>query len=125
MSTRHHLSDYDRGQAVGQLEAGQSITTVAAAIGVSKSVISLLKKATEGGNALRKYVCVGGRGRNITPLEDRYVSPRGKKNRYFTPCQKAANLATTTGTHVSTRIASRQLNQVDLYTRKPVRCIPL
>ncbi|GFY28584.1 hypothetical protein TNCV_4150151 [Trichonephila clavipes] len=39
MSTRHHLSDYDRRQAVGRLEADQSVTTVAAAMGVSKSVI--------------------------------------------------------------------------------------
>ncbi|GFT24466.1 hypothetical protein TNCV_3252841 [Trichonephila clavipes] len=40
MSARHHLSDYDRGR----LEAGQSVTTAAAALDVSKSVISRLKK---------------------------------------------------------------------------------
>ncbi|KAF8787337.1 NFU1 iron-sulfur cluster scaffold like protein [Argiope bruennichi] len=55
MSARHHLSAYDLGRAVGQLEAGQSVTTVAATMGVSKSVISRLKKATEGGNALQKH----------------------------------------------------------------------
>ncbi|KAF8785987.1 hypothetical protein HNY73_011467 [Argiope bruennichi] len=72
MSVRYHLSAYDRGRAVGRLEAGQSVTTVAAAMGLSKSVISRLKKAAEGGNALKKHAV--GRGGNTTPLEDRYVS---------------------------------------------------
>lgn len=123
MSARHHLSAYDRGRAVGRLEAGQSVTTVAAAMGVSKSVISRLKKAAEGGNALRKHA--GGRGRNTTPSEDRYVALVAKRHRNFTPRQIAANLATATGTHVSARTISRRLNQVGLYARKPVRCIPL
>ncbi|GFW30041.1 hypothetical protein TNCV_1593591 [Trichonephila clavipes] len=72
MSERHRLRDYDRERAVRRLEIVQSVTTVASAMGVSKSVISRLKKATEGGNALRKHA--GGRGRNITPLEDHYVA---------------------------------------------------
>ncbi|GFX05799.1 hypothetical protein TNCV_5089891 [Trichonephila clavipes] len=55
MSERHHLSNYDRGRVVERLEAGQSITTVAAAMGESKSVISRLKKAAEGINVLRNY----------------------------------------------------------------------
>ncbi|GFX37955.1 hypothetical protein TNCV_3835561 [Trichonephila clavipes] len=52
LSARHHLRDSDCGRAVGRLKAGQSITTVAAAVVVSKSIISRLKKASEGGNAL-------------------------------------------------------------------------
>ncbi|GFV43630.1 hypothetical protein TNCV_2679311 [Trichonephila clavipes] len=52
MSARHHLCDYDRGREVGRLEADRSVTTVAAALGVSKRVIPLLKKVTEGGNTL-------------------------------------------------------------------------
>ncbi|GFW27055.1 hypothetical protein TNCV_92811 [Trichonephila clavipes] len=83
MSARHHLSDYDRGRAVGRLEADQSVTTVAAAMGISKSVVSLLKKAAEGGNTFEKHA--GGRGRNNTPLEDRYVALAAKRNRNFTP----------------------------------------
>ncbi|GFV26578.1 hypothetical protein TNCV_2102431 [Trichonephila clavipes] len=54
---------------------------------VSKSVISRLKKAAEGGKTLRKHA--EGRGRNIIPLEDRYVAPVVKKNRNFTPVQIA------------------------------------
>lgn len=123
MSARHHLSDYDRGRAVGRLEAGQSVTTVATAMEVSKSVISRLNKAAEGGNALRKHA--GGRGRNTTPQEDRFVSLVAKRNRNATPSQIAADLAAATGTHVSARTISRRLNAVGLYARKPVRCITL
>ncbi|KAF8771589.1 hypothetical protein HNY73_018989 [Argiope bruennichi] len=77
MLARHHLSTYDRGRAVGRLEAGQSVTTVVSSMGVSKSVISGLKKAAEGGNALQKHA--GGRGRNTTSLEDRYVTLVAKR----------------------------------------------
>ncbi|KAF8790972.1 hypothetical protein HNY73_005911 [Argiope bruennichi] len=52
---------YDYGN--GRLEAGQSVTTVAVAMGVSKSVISRLKKAAEGGNALQKHA--GGRDESV------------------------------------------------------------
>ncbi|GFV37236.1 hypothetical protein TNCV_2278101 [Trichonephila clavipes] len=37
----------------------------------------------------------------------------------------AANLETATGTHAAARTISRRLNQVGLYARKPVRCIPV
>lgn len=89
MSVRHHLSAYDRGRAVGRLEAGQSVTQVATAMGVSKSVISRLKKAAEGGNALRKHA--GGRGKSTTSQEDRYISLIAKRNRHLTPGQIASD----------------------------------
>ncbi|GFV70369.1 hypothetical protein TNCV_4797881 [Trichonephila clavipes] len=82
MSARHHLSDYDRRRAVGRLEIGRSVPTVAAANGVSNSIISVLKKATDGGNASQKHA--GGHSRNTTPLEDRYVALVAKRNRNLT-----------------------------------------
>ena len=42
-----------------------------------------------------------------------------------TPSQMSADLAIPTGTHISSRIIPLPLNQVGLYERKPVRCIPL
>ncbi|KAF8791716.1 hypothetical protein HNY73_003408 [Argiope bruennichi] len=93
MSAKHHLSAYDRRRAVGRLEAGQSVTTVAAA----KGVISRLKKWKCFVKACR------GRGMNITSLEDRYIALVAKKYRNLTPGRIAANLATATGTHVSAR----------------------
>ncbi|GFX12218.1 hypothetical protein TNCV_1103361 [Trichonephila clavipes] len=70
-------------------------TTVAATMDVSKSVISRLNKAVEGGNALRKHT--GSRDRNTTSLDDRYVALVTKRN--FTPEEIAASLATATNTH--------------------------
>ncbi|GFU07991.1 hypothetical protein TNCV_1527411 [Trichonephila clavipes] len=92
-------------------------------MGVSKSVISRLKKATGGRNALSKNA--EGRGRNTTPLKDCYVALLAKRNRNSTPSQIAANLATATSMHVSTRTFSQRLNQVGLYAWKHVCCIPL
>lgn len=51
----HYLSTNDRGRALGQLEACQSITTAATVMGVSKCVISWLKKVAERGNAVQKH----------------------------------------------------------------------
>ncbi|GFW35640.1 hypothetical protein TNCV_4434911 [Trichonephila clavipes] len=48
MSASHHFSNYNRGRKVGRLEAGQSVTTVTATMGVSKSVNSRLRKVAEG-----------------------------------------------------------------------------
>ncbi|GFU99927.1 hypothetical protein TNCV_1257761 [Trichonephila clavipes] len=100
--------EFDRRRSVGRLEAGQSVISVAAAMGVSKSVIWLLEKATEGANALQKHA--EGRGRNTTPLEDHYVALVTKKNRSFSPSQIAANLVTAIGIHVSAKAISRRLN---------------
>ncbi|GFX09368.1 hypothetical protein TNCV_1887811 [Trichonephila clavipes] len=103
-ATKLHLKDYDRGRAVGRLEAGQNITIIAAAMSVSKSVISKLKKVAEGGNTLQKHA--GRCSRNNTPLEEHYVSLVTKRDRNFTPGQVAANLITVTGTNVSARTIS-------------------
>ncbi|GFV32138.1 hypothetical protein TNCV_1674271 [Trichonephila clavipes] len=64
-------------------------------MGSAKSVISRLKKTTEGGNVLKKHA--GGCIRNTTHLEDRYVVLGAKRNRNFLPSQIAANIATATG----------------------------
>lgn len=76
MSARHYLSAYNCRRSVGRLEAEQSVALVDTVTGVSESVISQLKKAVEGGNAIQKHD--GGRGRNTLPQENRYVS-RGQK----------------------------------------------
>ncbi|GFV35771.1 hypothetical protein TNCV_913611 [Trichonephila clavipes] len=82
MSARHHLNDCDHGRAVGRLEAGQSVTTIAVAMGVSKSVTSRLKTFKVKVEWL--WGCLpGSRGRSTTSLEDCYIAPRGKKEQKF------------------------------------------
>ncbi|KAF8790128.1 hypothetical protein HNY73_005197 [Argiope bruennichi] len=44
MSARYHLSAYDRGRAVGRLEAGQSVATVAAVMGVSECHLAIKER---------------------------------------------------------------------------------
>ncbi|GFV36117.1 hypothetical protein TNCV_4964651 [Trichonephila clavipes] len=83
-NTLQNVSEVDllanRERAVGRLEKGQSVSTVAAALGVSQSVISRLKEVAEGGNTLRNDA--EDQGRNTTPLED--VTLMAKRNRNFT-----------------------------------------
>ncbi|GFT71196.1 hypothetical protein TNCV_3001991 [Trichonephila clavipes] len=113
MSARYYMSDCDHGRAVGRLEAGQTVITVVAAMGVLKSVILRLKKTPDGGYSLRKHA--RGRGRNTTPLEDRYVALVAKRSRNFPPGEIGANLASAISMHGSARTISRRLNQVCVY----------
>ncbi|GFX97661.1 hypothetical protein TNCV_3065491 [Trichonephila clavipes] len=79
-------------------------------MGVSKSVISQLKKVAEGENALRNHTDC--QGRYTTPLKDLYVALVAKRNRNFTPDRTAANLATAASTHVSARAISQSFSKV-------------
>lgn len=55
MSARLHLSAFDHVQAIGWLKTGQSVTTVATIMWVSRSFI---KKAAEGENDMQMlYIC--------------------------------------------------------------------
>lgn len=49
----------------------------------------------------------GGRDRNTTPQEDRFVCLGAKRNRNGTPSHIAADLAAAAGTHVFARTISR------------------
>ncbi|GFW23215.1 hypothetical protein TNCV_3803151 [Trichonephila clavipes] len=51
---------------------------------------AIIMKTAKGGNVLRKHA--GSRGRNTTPLEDRYVALVAKRNSNFTPGWKAGKL---------------------------------
>ena len=93
---------YDYGRVIGWLVAGLSVTTIATAIGVSKSVISLVKKNADGGNAMQKHA--DGCRRIITSPENQCVSLVAKRNRNATPRQIAADIAIATGMHVSARV---------------------
>lgn len=55
MSVRLYLRSYNRDPVDGRFEAGRSFIQVATAIGVTKSMVSQLKKAAEIGSAARKH----------------------------------------------------------------------
>lgn len=97
LSARHHLGVHDRGRAVECLQSRQSVTTVTTAIGVTKSIISGLKKDVEGRNALQNHT--GSRERTTMPKEHRFVFLVAKRDKSFTPTLIAADL-TTISVHV-------------------------
>ena len=90
---------------------------------MTKNVISVLKKITEDGNAIWKHTNVY--GRITTPKEDSYISLVAKRNRNATSSQIAAENVIAIVAHVSARTILWRLDQVGLYTRKSVRCMPL
>lgn len=120
MSVRHHFSPFDRGRAIEWFEIGKSITYAVRVMGVSKSVISRIKKSAGVGNAMGKHV--GGRGSNTTPQKDRYVSLVAKRN--CSVCKVCSYLARSQIHSSSEELLCRLF--VALYVLQPlVKCFML
>ncbi|GFY01964.1 transposable element Tcb2 transposase [Trichonephila clavipes] len=95
MARRNPLDDFTRGRMIGKLEEGRAVTSVAAELGINKSVVSRAWKAFQTtGTAVRKVG--GGRPRTTTAGDDRYIILQAKRGR-------------------------RQ----GLFARRPERCLPL
>ncbi|GFS62251.1 transposable element Tcb2 transposase [Trichonephila clavipes] len=72
MARRNHLDDFTHGRMIGKLEAGRTVTSIAAEFGINKSVVSRAWKAFQTtGTAVRKVG--GGRPRTTTARDDRYI----------------------------------------------------
>ncbi|GFT80498.1 transposable element Tcb2 transposase [Trichonephila clavipes] len=84
MARRNLLDDFTRGRIIGKLEEGRTVTSVAAEIGINKSVVSRAWKAFQTtGTAFRKVG--GGRPRTTTAGDDRYIilqTKRGRRQSY-------------------------------------------
>ncbi|GFV24852.1 transposable element Tcb1 transposase [Trichonephila clavipes] len=84
-------------------------------LGIAQSVISRLwQRFQDDGNVSRCYST--GRPQVTTPNEDWYLAVTAKRNR---PVSSA------TGMTVSRQTMYRRLGHIDLYARRPVRCVPL
>ncbi|GFV07598.1 transposable element Tcb1 transposase [Trichonephila clavipes] len=66
-----------------------------------------------------------GRPRVTTPNENRYLAFTAKRNRRSTALDLSRQLSSATGTTVSRQTVYRRLEQIGLYARRPVRCVPL
>ncbi|GFV55942.1 HTH_Tnp_Tc3_2 domain-containing protein [Trichonephila clavipes] len=75
------------------------------------------------GNVSRCYST--GRPRDTTPNEDRYLAVTAKRNRRRTASDLSRQLSSATDTTVSRQTMYRRLGNIDLYARRPVRCVPL
>ncbi|GFY09558.1 transposable element Tcb2 transposase [Trichonephila clavipes] len=124
MARRNHLDDFTRGRMIGKLEEGHTVTSVAAELGINKSVVSRAWKAFQTtGTAVRKVG--GGRPRTTTAGDDRYIILRAKRGRRQSASVIAQQLSTATGRQVLRFTVARRLHKGVLFTRRPERCLPL
>ncbi|GFU63383.1 uncharacterized protein TNCV_44291 [Trichonephila clavipes] len=78
MARRNHLDNFTRGRMIGKVEEGRTVTSVAAELGINKSVVSRAWKAFQTtGTAVRKDA--GGLPRTTTAGDDRYIILQAKR----------------------------------------------
>ncbi|GFV45544.1 transposable element Tcb1 transposase [Trichonephila clavipes] len=100
MAQRKHLDDFLRGRIIERLECRRTQLEVSEELGIAQSVISRLWQRFQD---------------NVT----------AKRNRRNTASDLSRQLSSATGTTVSRQPMYRRLGNIGLYTRMPVRCVPL
>ncbi|GFY36130.1 HTH_Tnp_Tc3_2 domain-containing protein [Trichonephila clavipes] len=124
MAQRKHLDDFLRGRIIGRLEYGRTQLKVSEELGISQSVISRLwQRFQEDGNVSRCYST--DRPRDTRPNEDWHLAVTAKRNRQRKASDLSRQLSSATGTTISRQTVYRRLGHIDLYARRPVRCVPL
>ncbi|GFX79693.1 transposable element Tcb1 transposase [Trichonephila clavipes] len=124
MAQRKHLDDFLRGRIIGRLECGRTQMEVSEELGIAQSVISRLwQQFQDDANVSKCYST--GHPRVTMSNEDRYLAVTAKRNRRSTASYLSHQLSSTTGTTVSRQTVYRRLGLIGLYTRRPVRCVPL
>ncbi|GFX76335.1 HTH_Tnp_Tc3_2 domain-containing protein [Trichonephila clavipes] len=124
MAQGKHFDDFLRGRIIGLLECGRTQLEVSEELGIAQSVVSRLwQRFQDDGNVSRCYST--GRPRVTTPNEDRFLAVTAKQNRRSTASDLSRQLSLATGTTVSSQTVYRRLGHIGLYSRRPVRCVPL
>ncbi|GFT31995.1 transposable element Tcb2 transposase [Trichonephila clavipes] len=110
MARRNHLDDFTRGRMIRKLEEGRTDTSVAADLGINKSVVSRAWKAFQTtGTAVRKVG--GGHPRTTTTGDDRYIILQVKRDQHELASAIAQQLSTATGRHVSRFTVARRFHK--------------
>ncbi|GFW94186.1 transposable element Tcb1 transposase [Trichonephila clavipes] len=95
----------------------------------SPDILQLLPKLKNSeddkAKALLLFEANTGRPRVTTPNKDRYLAVTAKRNRRSTASDLFRQLSSATGTTVSRQTVYRRLGHIGLYSRWPVRCVPL
>ncbi|GFW64440.1 HTH_Tnp_Tc3_2 domain-containing protein [Trichonephila clavipes] len=116
--------DFLRGRIVRRLQCRRTQLEGSKKLGIAQSVISRLwKRLQDDGNVSRCYST--GHPRVTTPNEKRYLAVTAKRNRRSTASDQFRQLSSATGTTVSSQTVYRRLMHIGLYSRRPVRCVPL
>lgn len=124
MAQRHHLSEGQKWRIIGRIEGGQTQMEVAQDLNIPQSVISRVwSRFLSTGSVDRQPG--QGRPRATTASEDRFLSLSARRNREATTRDLVLDLQAATGTRISRSTAARRLNEVGLYARKPMVCVPL
>ncbi|GFV62102.1 transposable element Tcb1 transposase [Trichonephila clavipes] len=100
MAQRKHLDDLLRGRIIGRLECGRTQLEVSDELGLAQSIISRLWKRFQD---------------DVT----------AKRNRWSTASDLSCELSLAASTTVSRQTAYRRLGHIGIYSRRPVRCVPL
>ncbi|GFW10010.1 transposable element Tcb2 transposase [Trichonephila clavipes] len=100
-SVRQHLDAFTRARIIGKLEEGRSVTRTAI------------------------WGFSSGRPRGTTPADDRYIVLQAKRNRRQTAGEIARHTTQATGRPISRFTVARRLHSGGLFTRRPVRFVPL
>ncbi|GFV85628.1 HTH_Tnp_Tc3_2 domain-containing protein [Trichonephila clavipes] len=113
-----------RDQIIGKIEEGRKITDVAREFDIAHNVVSRLWKSFKTtGMCSRRHG--GGRVRNTTPAEDRYIVLSAKRKRHTTAQQVANSFLAASGKQISRKTVARRLRGGGLYARRPAVCVPL
>ncbi|GFU14437.1 transposable element Tcb1 transposase [Trichonephila clavipes] len=119
-----HLDAFTRGRIIGKLEEGRSVTSVAAEFGIAHSIVSRLwRQFQTTGTAIQGFS--SGRPRGTTPADDRYIVLQARRNRRQTAGEIARHTTQATGRPISRFTVARRLHGGGLFSRRPVRCVPL
>ncbi|GFT34265.1 transposable element Tcb2 transposase [Trichonephila clavipes] len=117
-SVRRHLDAFTRGQIIGKLEEGRSVTSVAAEFGIAHSIVSRLwRQFQTTGTAIQGFN--SGRPRGITPADDRYIVLQARRNRWQTAGEIARHA---TGRPISRFYRGQKTARWGSVARRPVRC---
>ncbi|GFT06113.1 transposable element Tcb2 transposase [Trichonephila clavipes] len=123
-SVRRHLDAFTRGRIIGKLEAGRSVTSVAAEFGISHSILSRLWRQFQAtGTGIRGFS--SGRPRGTTPADGRYIVLQARRNRQQTAGEIARHTTQAIGRPISRFTVARRLHGGGLFARHPVRCVRL
>ncbi|GFV26297.1 transposable element Tc1 transposase [Trichonephila clavipes] len=100
-SVGRHLDAFTRGQIIGKLEEGRSVTRT----------------------AIRRFS--SGRPRGTPPADDRCIVLQARRNRRQIAGEIARHTTEATGRPISRFTVTRRLQGGGLFARRPVRCVPL
>lgn len=112
------LTSAQRNNAIGRLEAGESVTAVARHFGVSRQTITSLRQRFTTTNSVDDRPR-SGRPRITTVAQDRFIRLRHLRNRTTTATSTASEIPGLR--RISDQTVRNRLREAGLFARRPVR----